>query len=116
MDKWKRLIYYLMINVLVSACTVLVVLTIWDRLQTPATTGAGEGATTVAASELGVEISEIRLVAAHDWDVTGALRAGCRAAFVARPGMVLGPLAERPDISGRDLREVAEQILRGTHA
>jgi 2-haloacid dehalogenase len=67
----------------------------------------------MAASELGVEMSEIRLVAAHDWDVTGALRAGCTAAFVARPGMVLGPLAERPDITGRDLREVADQILKG---
>ena len=66
----------------------------------------------MAASELGVEMSEIRLVAAHDWDVTGALRAGCTAAFVARPGMVLGPLAERPDITGRDLREVADQILK----
>lgn len=70
----------------------------------------------MAASELDVEMSEIRLVAAHDWDVTGALRAGCTAAFVARPGMVLGPLAERPDITGRDLREVADQILGGTHA
>jgi hypothetical protein len=27
--------------------------------------------------------------------------------------MVLGPLAERPDITGRDLREVADQILKG---
>jgi hypothetical protein len=35
MRPWKRLIYYLMINVLVSACTVLVVLTIWERRNTP---------------------------------------------------------------------------------
>jgi 2-haloacid dehalogenase len=32
-------------------------------------------------------------------------------AFVARPGMVLDPLAERPDVVGADLREVADQIL-----
>ncbi len=31
MRGWKRLLYYLMINVLVSACTVLAVLFIWDR-------------------------------------------------------------------------------------
>jgi LysM repeat protein len=31
MRRWKRLFYYLMINVIVSACTVLVVLSIWDR-------------------------------------------------------------------------------------
>lgn len=31
MKHWKRLLYYLMINVLVSACTVLVVLSFWER-------------------------------------------------------------------------------------
>jgi len=35
MDKWKRLIYYLLLNVLVSTCTVLAVLLIWDRTQPP---------------------------------------------------------------------------------
>jgi 2-haloacid dehalogenase len=64
-----------------------------------------------AAERLGVEIGQVRLIAAHAWDVAGALRAGCAAAFVARPGMVLDPLAERPDVVGRDLREVAEQII-----
>jgi 2-haloacid dehalogenase len=55
----------------------------------------------------------VRLVAAHGWDVAGALAAGCRAAFVARPGMVLSPLAEAPDIVGADLDEVADSILAG---
>lgn len=64
-----------------------------------------------AARELGVEPGGLRLVAAHHWDVTGALRAGWAAAFVARPGMVLGPLDERPDVVGSDLSEVAEGIL-----
>ena len=65
----------------------------------------------MAAESLGVEINEVRLVAAHAWDVAGALRAGCEAAFVARPGMVLNPLAEHPDVVGADLREVADQII-----
>jgi 2-haloacid dehalogenase len=47
----------------------------------------------MAARELGVEIGAIRLVAAHAWDICGALRAGAAAAFVARPGLVLDPLA-----------------------
>lgn len=64
-----------------------------------------------AASQLGVAPGDLRLVAAHHWDVTGALRAGCAAAFVARPGMVLGPLDERPDVVGTDLEDVVEQIL-----
>jgi 2-haloacid dehalogenase len=66
----------------------------------------------MAAESLGVEVEGIRLVAAHAWDVAGALRAGCAAAFVARPGMVLDPLVERPDVVGADLREVADHILR----
>lgn len=65
----------------------------------------------MAAESLGVGVGDIRLVAAHAWDVAGALRAGCAAAFVARPGMVLDPLVERPDVVGADLREVADRIL-----
>lgn len=53
----------------------------------------------------------LRLVAAHAWDVTGALRAGCTGAFVARPGMVLDPTGEAPDVVGRDLTEVADRLL-----
>lgn len=65
----------------------------------------------MAAQRMGVEVRDIRMVAAHAWDIAGALRAGCAAAFVARPGMVLDPLVEKPDVIGSDLREVAEQIL-----
>ena len=65
----------------------------------------------MAAESLGVEIGQVRLVAAHAWDTTDAMRAGCAAAFVARPGMVLNPLAERPDVVGDDLRKVADRIV-----
>ena len=65
----------------------------------------------MAAERLGVEVKGVRLVAAHAWDVAGALRAGCAAAFIARPGMVLDPLVERPDVVGVDLREVVDRIL-----
>ena len=65
----------------------------------------------MVAERLGVAIGEIRLIAAHAWDIAGALRTGCTAAFVARPAMVLDPLFERPDVTGSDLREVAERFL-----
>jgi len=65
----------------------------------------------LAAGKLGVEPGQLRLVTAHDWDVTGALRAGCTAAFVARPGQVLNPFGPQPDVRGVDLAEVAENIL-----
>jgi 2-haloacid dehalogenase len=71
-----------------------------------------------AASTLGVPIGEIRLVAAHGWDIAGALAAGCHAAFVRRPavdltypGMALNPVGDQPDILGQNLVEVAERII-----
>jgi 2-haloacid dehalogenase len=65
-----------------------------------------------AAKQMGVPVDQVRLIAAHAWDIAGALRAGCAAAFVARPGMALDPLAPKPDIVGKDLNDVAEQIVK----
>jgi len=64
-----------------------------------------------AARELGVRTAEIRMVAAHVWDVQGAMRAGCAAAFVERPGAVWNPLLDRPDIVGPDLGAIAERVI-----
>ena len=57
----------------------------------------------MAVKSFGVGVKDIPLVAAHAWDVAGALRAGCAAAFVARPGMVLDPLAAKPDVIGKGI-------------
>ena len=64
-----------------------------------------------AARIMGVAPEQTRLIAAHGWDVAGAMRAGCAAAFIARPGMVLEPLFEPPDIVAPDLLQVAERII-----
>jgi LysM repeat protein len=37
MQGWKRLIYYILINIVVSAATVLVVLNVWERTHPPLT-------------------------------------------------------------------------------
>jgi 2-haloacid dehalogenase len=66
----------------------------------------------LVARTFDVAIGDVRLIAAHAWDVAGALAAGCRAAFVARPGMVLSPLGEQPDVVGTDLAEVAAELER----
>ncbi len=63
------------------------------------------------AAQFGVPTSGVRLVAAHAWDTSGALAAGCAAAFVSRPGAVPSPLGEQPDISGPDILAVAELII-----
>ncbi len=65
----------------------------------------------MAAKEMGVAVSDVRLIAAHDWDVAGALAAGCAAAFVARPGRVLDAQFPRPDVIGSDMGEVARRIV-----
>ncbi len=64
-----------------------------------------------AASQLNVPIEQVRMVAAHDWDVTGAIRAGAQAAFIARKGMVLGSSSETPNIIVPDLMALADKIL-----
>lgn len=65
----------------------------------------------MVARELGVSLADLCLVAAHTWDIAGALKAGCSAAFLARPGVVLDPLAARPAFVGADLQEIADQLL-----
>lgn len=64
----------------------------------------------MAAERLAVPPAGMRMVAAHDWDVWGAMRVGCAAAYVARsdaPFLV----GEPPDIVGPDLATVAAEIL-----
>ncbi len=64
-----------------------------------------------AARVMGVAPEQARLIAAHSWDVAGAMSAGCKAAFIARKGMVLNPLFEAPDIVAPDLLQVADRII-----
>jgi 2-haloacid dehalogenase len=64
----------------------------------------------MAAERLGVQPPDMRMVAAHDWDVWGAMRAGCTVAYVSRsdtPFVVGSP----PDLMGSDLSSVADAIL-----
>jgi 2-haloacid dehalogenase len=64
----------------------------------------------MAAERLRVRPPELRLVAAHDWDVWGATQAGCAAAYVARTDVPF-LLGQPPDVVGADLSAVADAIL-----
>jgi 2-haloacid dehalogenase len=66
----------------------------------------------IAAQQLGVSVGECWLIAAHDWDVYGALRAGAHGAFIARPGMVLNGLMPQPEIVSVDLGGVADSLIK----
>jgi len=63
------------------------------------------------AARLGLATSQIRMVAAHDWDVAGAMRAGCAGAFLMRPGTARNPLYPQPDIVEPDLTRLADRII-----
>ena len=66
----------------------------------------------MVAHELGVGTDSLLLVAAHAWDVGGAISAGCEAAFIARPGQVLDALTPTPTYVAADLNDLIRQIIR----
>jgi len=63
-----------------------------------------------ALEQVGVEAGDAMMVAAHGWDIAGAGTAGLQTVFVARPGKVLYPLAEKPDHIVKDIEELAELL------
>ncbi|NIJ44002.1 2-haloacid dehalogenase [Wenyingzhuangia heitensis] len=63
-----------------------------------------------AAKKLGVQPKDCMMIAAHGWDVAGAMWAGWRASFIARPGQQMYPLAPRPEIVQTDLLKIAEKL------
>ena len=65
----------------------------------------------MAAARHGIELGQMMMVAAHAWDIAGAAAAGCRTAFIARPGKVLNPAGSQPDLLGDDLQDFATQLL-----
>ncbi len=64
-----------------------------------------------AARKMGVNPSECLLVAAHGWDIAGAIWAGWRGAFIHRPGAQLYPLAPKPEINEKDLELTAKRLI-----
>jgi 2-haloacid dehalogenase len=62
--------------------------------------------------DLGLDPSEVLMVAAHAWDLMGAKNAGLQTAFIARPAATLYPLTTKPDYVVNDLSElIAQQAL-----
>lgn len=64
-----------------------------------------------AAQRYGSDPRECMLVAAHGWDIAGALWSGLRAAFIKRPGHQLYPLAPEPEHTTPDLIGLAEYLV-----
>lgn len=64
-----------------------------------------------AAEQAGEAMVDCMLIAAHPWDIAGALWTGMPAAFLRRPGKAYYPLAPLPTMEGVDLLEVARQLM-----
>jgi len=65
-----------------------------------------------AAKTLGVNTEDMLMVAAHGWDMAGAINAGMQAAFIERKGQSLYPLAAKPQYIGKDLVAIANAIIK----
>lgn len=63
-----------------------------------------------AADAMGVDISGMVLVAAHDWDCVGAMEAGAEAVFVKRPGAIWGLPTPPPDKQVADISKLADAL------
>lgn len=63
------------------------------------------------AQKMGVELHECMLIAAHGWDVAGALWAGWRATFIGRPGQQVYPLAPETEFVVSDLKKAADILV-----
>jgi 2-haloacid dehalogenase len=61
--------------------------------------------------ELGVESSQLCLIACHTWDTLGAVAAGWQAALIKRVGNDVLGVGPQPQIVGNDLNDVANQII-----
>ena len=64
-----------------------------------------------AANTTGIPLTEMVMVAAHDWDIAGAMAVGMHGAYVVRPGMAINPLFPDPTFFGQTMDEVVDLVL-----
>lgn len=65
-----------------------------------------------AATKLKVQPENIIMIAAHGWDLTGAMLAGLQTGFVAREGQSLYSLSNKPDYEANDIYQIAQLIIK----
>ncbi len=64
----------------------------------------------MAAARTGVDVPDMLLVAAHDWDILGARSIGMPGVFVARRGAIWGSAQQMPDVIVSDIAELADVL------
>ena len=63
-----------------------------------------------AAERFGVDLGQMLMVAAHDWDIAGAANVGCPTAFVTRSGVSWSLPGSPPGVVVRDIVGLAEEL------
>jgi 2-haloacid dehalogenase len=61
--------------------------------------------------ELGVQPSQLCLIACHTWDTLGAVAAGWQAALIRRPGNDVLAVGPQPQFVGDNLNDIADQLI-----
>jgi 2-haloacid dehalogenase len=64
----------------------------------------------MAIEKMDVKPDEILMISAHGWDIAGAANANLQTAYLKQNRQILYPLAPQPDLIGRDLVEIANQL------
>ncbi len=64
-------------------------------------------------AQIGWPAANVALIAAHDWDVHGAWRAGLQTGYIARCRNAPSSVFHAADVSGGDLPSVVEKLLLG---
>ncbi|MFN8465515.1 MAG: haloacid dehalogenase type II [Caldilineaceae bacterium] len=62
-------------------------------------------------AQIGWPAANVALIAAHDWDVHGARRAGLQTGYIARDCAAASPVFHPADVAGNDLPTVVERLL-----
>jgi len=62
------------------------------------------------AAVMGVDVGDMMMVAAHDWDCAGAMAVGAEAVFVRRPGSIWGIPTAPPDKHVADITMLAAAL------
>ena len=107
MSQWKRVTYYLLINVLVSACTVIIVINIWERWYAPTVPVLQPTQDSTALSAGTVISGTLETVAPATPTVTpGPDLLSNVEEYQVQFGDTLGLIAERFDVEIEDLLRV----------
>lgn len=64
-----------------------------------------------AAHHLDTSVSDMVMVAAHDWDIAGAMATGIDGVFIKRPGQIYSPAFPPPTMNAADIAEAASTIV-----